>query len=53
MKALIGTIGIASVEGVQHVPTDGTATSEIVKIVIQLVIGILSIFQIIKKPKTN
>jgi len=53
MKALIGTIGIASLEGVQAIPTNGTPTSEIVKIVVQVIIGIISIFHIVKKPKTD
>lgn len=53
MKALIGTVGIASVQGISAIPTDGTPMSEIVKIVVQVVIGLISIFHIVKKPKTK
>lgn len=53
MKALFGTLGIASVQGIGAIPTDGTPVSEIVKIVVQVVIGVISIFHIVKKPKNK
>ena len=46
MKALIGTFGIASAQVADALPT-----SELVKIVVQLVIGIISVFHLFKKPK--
>lgn len=51
MKALIGTVGLASVEVSQQLPTDGTPTSEVIKIVIQLIIGLATLVGIFKKPK--
>jgi hypothetical protein len=52
MKALIGTVGLASVEVAQQLPTDGTPTSEVIKIVVQLVIGLATLIGLFKKPKT-
>lgn len=49
--AIVGTLGMTSSQVVQNVPTDGTATSEIIKIVVQLVIGIATLVGLFKKPK--
>lgn len=51
MKAFIGAGGILAVQGVAQVPTDGTPTVELVKILIQVVLGIASLFHMFKKPK--
>ena len=52
-KALVGLVGIASTQSVSTVvPTDGTPTSEIIKIVVQLVIGVATLIGLFKKPKT-
>ncbi|WP_291287335.1 hypothetical protein [Flavobacterium sp.] len=49
-NALIGTASIGAIEGIQHIPSP-TATVEIVKIVIQLVVGIATLIKMFKKPK--
>ncbi|PWA08970.1 hypothetical protein [Flavobacterium laiguense] len=49
-SAMLGTAGIGVIEGVQHVPPI-TPTIEIVKIAIQLVVGIITVFKMFKKPK--
>jgi hypothetical protein len=51
-KLMVGTLGLSSSQVVQTVPTDGTPTSEIIKIVVQLVIGIATLVGLFKKPKT-
>ncbi|MFV8343915.1 hypothetical protein [Flavobacterium sp. XS2P39] len=51
VKPLIASYGIMSLQGVQTIPTDGTPISEIIKIVIQLIIGGSALFQLFKKPK--
>lgn len=51
MKAIIGMSGIGAVQGVALVPTDGTPTIEIGKLIIQIVIGIATLWKMFKKPK--
>ena len=51
MKAVIGLTGIGFVEGVSQVPTDGTPAIEVGKLLIQLVIGVVTLFKMLKKPK--
>ena len=51
-KLIVGSLGLTSTQVVQNVPTDGTPTSEIIKIVVQLVIGIATLVGLFKKPKT-
>ncbi|MCZ8168769.1 hypothetical protein [Flavobacterium sp.] len=51
-KLIVGSLGLTSTQVVQTVPTDGTPTSEIIKIVVQLVIGIATLVGLFKKPKT-
>lgn len=51
MKAVIGLTGIGFVEGVSQVPTDGTPMIEVGKLLIQLVIGVVTVFKMLKKPK--
>lgn len=53
MKVLIGLGGIGAVQGVAQVPTDGTPTIEIGKLIIQLVIGIATLWKMFKKPKED
>jgi len=52
-KFLIGSTGVASAQIVDSIPTDGMPISEIAKIIIQLVIGIGTLIQMFKKPKTE
>jgi len=51
MKAVIGLTGIGFVEGVSQVPTDGTPILDVGKLLIQLVIGVVTLFKMLKKPK--
>lgn len=51
-KLTLGTLGLSSSQVVQTIPTDGTPTSEIIKIVVQLVIGVATLIGLFKKPKT-
>jgi hypothetical protein len=51
-KLTVGTLGLSSSQVVQTLPTDGTPTSEIIKIVVQLVIGVATLIGLFKKPKT-
>lgn len=50
MKALIGTVGIGVIEGVQHIPSPN-GTVEIIKIAIQFILGVATLFKMFKKPK--
>ena len=51
VNAIVGTSGIAMIQGVDAIPTNGTPISEIVKIAIQAVIGIITLIKLLKKPK--
>jgi hypothetical protein len=51
-KLTVGTLGLSSSQVVQTLPTDGTPMSEIIKIVVQLVIGVATLIGLFKKPKT-
>jgi hypothetical protein len=42
---------MASTQVVSTVPTDGTATSEIIKIAIQLIIGVATLIGLFKKKQ--
>ena len=54
MHLLVGGTGIASIQGVDAIiPSNGTQSVEIVKVAIQLIIGLITIFKLLKKPKTN
>jgi hypothetical protein len=47
-------MGVASIQTVDAViPSNGGQSVEIVKVVIQLIIGLITIFKLIKKPKIN
>jgi hypothetical protein len=50
MALAYGIVGIGAIEGVQNIPAP-TPTTEIIKIVIQLVVGIATLFKMFKKPK--
>ena len=50
MSVAYGVVGVGAIEGIQHIPTL-TATTEIIKIVIQLVVGIATLIKMFKKPK--
>lgn len=52
MKALIGISSIGVIEGVQQMPAP-THTIEIIKIAIQIIVGIATMFKMFKKPKQN
>ncbi|MDQ8014467.1 MAG: hypothetical protein REI96_18610 [Flavobacterium nitrogenifigens] len=49
-NALLGTASVGVIEGVQHIPSS-TPTVEIIKIVIQVVVGLATLFKMFKKPK--
>lgn len=49
-NALIGTVGIGAIEGVQNIPAPTPAT-EVIKVIIQLVVGLVTLFKMFKKPK--
>lgn len=49
-NAFLGTASIGAIEGIQHIPSP-TATVEIVKILIQLVVGVATLIKMFKKPK--
>lgn len=53
MKALIGTGGILAVQGVSQVPADGVPILEIGKFLIQVAIGVATIWKMFKKPKAE
>lgn len=50
-KLMVGTLGLTTTQVVQTVPTDGTPTSEVIKIVVQLVIGLATLVGLFKKKK--
>jgi hypothetical protein len=52
MKPLIGAGGILAIQGVAQVPPVSNGV-EIVKLVIQAVLGLASLYHMFKKPKTN
>lgn len=52
MTFLTGSMGIGAIQGVAEIPAP-TQTSEIIKIVVQLVIGVITVWKMLKKPKTN
>ncbi len=49
-NALVGTAGIGAIEGIQHIPSS-TPTVEIIKIAIQVIVAIGTLFKMFKKPK--
>lgn len=51
MRALIGLSGVSLVQGASFIPTDGFPVLEVGKLIIQLLIGIVTIIQLKKKPK--
>lgn len=54
MTALTGITGIASIQGVEAiVPQTGVPAIDIVKLAVQVIIGIITIFKLVKKPKIN
>lgn len=52
MHFLTGTIGITSIQGVEAIPAP-TPASEIIKIAIQIVIGFITVWKMVKKPKVE
>jgi hypothetical protein len=50
-KALVGSTGLATAQLVGSIPSDGMPISEVVKIIIQLIIGAGTLFQMFRKPK--
>ncbi|KLT70352.1 MULTISPECIES: hypothetical protein [unclassified Flavobacterium] len=50
MTLLTGTMGIGAIQGVEAMPSP-TPTSEIIKIAIQLIIGVITAWKMLKKPK--
>jgi putative Mn2+ efflux pump MntP len=50
-KPLIGTLTIGAIEGVNTIPSV-SQTADIIKVVIQLILGVSALFQMFKKkPK--
>ena len=50
MTLAYGVVGVGTIEGIQNIPSP-TPTTEIIKIVIQLVVGIATLVKMFKKPK--
>lgn len=50
MTLAYGVVGVGTIEGIQNIPSP-TPTTEIIKIVIQLVVGIATLIKMFKKPK--
>ncbi|MDI5895829.1 hypothetical protein [Flavobacterium algoritolerans] len=50
VKPLIGTVGIGLIEGVDSIPSVN-GTTDIIKIVVQVVLAIASLYKMFKKPK--
>jgi hypothetical protein len=48
MKALIGSVGIGSIEGVAHIDSVGNHTVDIIKVVLQVIIAIPTAVHVIK-----
>lgn len=51
MKSLMALGTIFAVQGVSEIPSGGNAIAEVIKIVIQVVLGIASLIHMFKKPK--
>ncbi len=51
-NAFLGTASVGVIEGVQHIPSPN-GTVEVIKIVIQAVIAIATLFKMFKKPKVE
>lgn len=49
-NALVGTFGIGAIEGVQNIPAP-TPSTEIIKVIIQVIVGLATLFKMFKKPK--
>ncbi|SNS02537.1 hypothetical protein SAMN04487979_14515 [Flavobacterium sp. ov086] len=45
-------MGIGAIQGIAEIPAP-TQTSEIIKIVVQLVIGVITVWKMLKKPKNT
>lgn len=52
MKAFIGLSAIGVIEGVEQFPAPSPKI-EIIKVIIQLVLGVASLIKMFKKPKEN
>lgn len=50
MRALTGLAGVALVQTTSVIPTDGFPILEVGKLLIQLLIGIVTVIQLKKKP---
>lgn len=48
--AFLGTASVGAIEGIQHIPSP-TATVEIIKVVIQIVVAVATLIKMFKKPK--
>jgi hypothetical protein len=49
-NALVGTAGIGAIEGINFLPAP-TPTTELIKIIIQVIVGVATLFKMFKKPK--
>lgn len=50
MTFTYGIVGVGAIEGIQNIPTP-TPTTEIIKVIIQVVVGIATLIKMFKKPK--
>jgi hypothetical protein len=50
-KLVVGSIGLASSEAIHAIPSDGNPTSEIIKIAVQLIVGLATLIGLFKKKK--
>lgn len=50
MRALVGLSGVTLVQGASFIPTGGFPILEVGKLIIQLLIGVVTIIQLKKKP---
>jgi len=48
---LKGTAGISSIELINIMPTNGEETQELIKLIIQVAVGIVTIYTMLKKKK--
>lgn len=50
MTFTYGIVGVGTIEGIQNIPSP-TPTTEIIKVIIQVVVGIATLIKMFKKPK--
>ena len=48
---LKGTTGIGSIQLIDIIPTDGEQTQELIKLIIQIAVGLVTIYTMLRKKK--